>query len=146
MNDDNVRGVALAPISLQGDQLVAARAIALIELKLTGRVDEDADPIVSEIVTKLEGDYLQFVRHWRSRAPLWQIYDFTSQEINLLLDLSDAGGVKVSRADDDRYQSIGSGLGGKKAVVQSYGSEGASIRLSSRGKDLVEYLKGEGYS
>jgi GAF domain-containing protein len=140
-------------ITLKGVQLAYARAIAAIELRFYrgahGRTDESGDgdsahDDAERIVRQLErdGDLRPHGWDWRQRVPLIDLYEFSESERALLLDLADAGGIQITRNHDSRFNGLGCGNGGKKAVMESVQNRW-KVQLTDRGEALVEALKAE---
>ena len=143
------------PLLLKGVQLAYARAIAAIELRFhqpsrewSENYDEEESAYAKSqaIVHQLEtdGDLRRMGQYgdWRRRVPLIDLYDFSENEKALLLDLAEAGGVQITRKHDTRYRGLGSGNGGKGAVMESAQARW-KVELSKRGYALVEALRAE---
>lgn len=135
---------------LKGIQLALARAIVEIERKFYDGAHRDSDredgahETASEIVRKLERDAdLRSNSGWRQRVPLIDLYDFSKEERDMLLDLADAGGIQITRVHDRRWNKLGCGQGGKAAVMES-ASQRWKVQLTKRGEALVEAIKNEG--
>jgi hypothetical protein len=137
------------PLKLGQTQLAYAIAIREIEMHLGEGCPEhhdDDDPVkdaARAIVHKLERlgnlNEREF-QGWRYKVPLDDLYTFSDEEKNLLLDLHDAGGIYRSRTYDKRFNNLGGGSGvSKGAVSLSAGGPDPAwkVQITERGKALV---------
>jgi hypothetical protein len=101
---------------------------------------------MNAIVRQLEGaGNLRDIPLWRQRVPLDELYEFTEQEKDLLLDLDDAGGKQTTRRPDQRFSDLGQGSGrAKGAISLSSQHDRWTVRLTPRGKALVDKWRSEG--
>jgi hypothetical protein len=80
---------------------------------------------------------------WQTKTPLHLLHDFSDGERALLLDLADSGGTLKGRTYDRRFDWLGCGTGGKKAVMVSAMGGTWTTSLTKRGKALVEKWRAE---